>query len=236
MIIELVGPPGSGKTLAAGRVIELLRARGLDVVGYDELEDHRDRQGDRRLNRLGLAACWRSLAPLRSAWPHVVRQVLALIWLHRAFGRKRLRKARRPLTHWAMARELAAAFPGRVIVLDDGFVQKLWSLLIGPTSLRGAPTLRALLAAYYADTGVRCVRLELPDALAESRAFDRQTRGRFHHDSGQRIRAQSGRWIPLHRDLVRLLPTATVLGSVAASAAPEVVALEVVRRLEAAIA
>lgn len=224
MIIELVGPPGSGKTAAAGRVIELLRVRGLDVVGYDELEAHRDARGDRHLNRLGLMACWRRLAPLRSAWPDTVRQVLGLIWRHCALGRKRLRKARRPLTHWAMARELAAAFPGRVIVLDDGFVQKLWSLLMGPTSFRGAPLLRALFAAYYADTGVRCVRLELSDQLAESRAFDRQTRGRFHRDSGRKIRAQTARWIPLHRELVALLPHGVVLGSVDASASLEQVA------------
>lgn len=224
MIIELVGPPGSGKTVAARRVIELLRVRGLDVVGYDELEAHRDAQGDRHLNRLGLMACWRRLAPLRLAWPDTVRQVLRLIWLHRALGRKRLRKARRPLTHWAMSRDLAAAFPGRVIVLDDGFVQKLWSLLMGPTPFRGAPLLQALLAAYYADTGVRCIRLQLSDQLAESRAFERQTRGRFHRGAGRTIRAQTARWIPLHRELVALLPNGAVAGSVDASATPEQVA------------
>ena len=86
------------------------------------------------------------------------------------------------------------------------------------------PLLRSLLAAYYADTGVRCIRLELSDQLTESRAFERQTRGRFHRGAGRTIRAQTARWIPLHRELVALLPHGVVAGSVDASASPEQVA------------
>ena len=65
MIVELVGPPGSGKTAVAQAIIERLRAAGIDAVGFDELEDYRTRLGDRRLNRMNAVQRWLKLAPLR---------------------------------------------------------------------------------------------------------------------------------------------------------------------------
>ena len=94
MIVELVGPPGSGKTAVAQAIIERLRAAGIDAVGFDELEDYRTRLGDRRLNRMNAVQRWLKLAPLRRRFPGLTAKLLRLVWDHRALTRKRWRKAK----------------------------------------------------------------------------------------------------------------------------------------------
>jgi adenylate kinase family enzyme len=206
MIVELVGPPGSGKTAVAQALIERLRSVGVDIVGFDELEDYRTRLGDRWLNRSNAGRRWRLLAPLRHQFPRLNAILIRLVFEHRALTRKRWRKARRPLTHWWMARELDRAFPDRLIILDDGFVQKVWSLLMGPSTLHGLPLVRALFDAYYRDTRVRCIRLDVSDATAFARTFDRDSNGRFHRGTSVRLRQHTARWISLHGALSGLIP------------------------------
>lgn len=217
MIIELVGPPGSGKTAVADALIEALRSAGIDTVGFDELEDYRTRRGDRRLNRMNAVQRWVTLAPLRRRFPGLTANLLRLVWDHRALTRKRWRKARRPLTHWWMARDLETMFPGRVIVLDDGFVQKVWSLLMGPGELRALPLIRVMFKAYYADTNAKCIRLDVSDTTAFARAFDRETSGRFHRGTSAKLREQTARWIGLHRTLSALVPAEHLLAVVDAN-------------------
>jgi len=228
MIVELIGVPGSGKTEATLRALDLLAARGINCVGYEELERYRTERGDRYLNRCNLVARLFHFATLYRRYPAVVLRVRWLALRHGAIGRKRWRKARRPLANLLMALRLESEFPGRVVILDDGFLQKLWSMLIGAASLRGLAHVEALLAEYYAATGVRCIRLDIPDDLAVERAFARDSKGRFNRDAGAKIRTEFGAWLGHHRACMERMPRGAVVARIDGSQPPDLVAAAVV--------
>lgn len=234
-IIELVGVPGSGKTLAAQEAIDLLKSRGIDCVDIEELERYRTERGDRYLNRCNPVARLWHFADLYRHHPSAVLRVRWLGLLHGAVGRKRWRKTRRPLSNLLMIKRLPAAFPGRVVVLDDGFLQKLWSVLFGSRQLRGLPHIQALLAHYYGVTGVRCIRLDIPDVVAEERAFARDSKGRFNREAGDRTRAVFAQWLGHHRAMMDLLPPDSVIARIDATATPRQVAAAVADSVQHAI-
>lgn len=232
VIVELIGLPGSGKTAATLRAIELLAARGVDVVGYDEFERYRTERGDRHLNRCNPVTRFVRLGDLRRRHPDALRRVRALVLLHGALSPKRWRKARRPLTNLHMIEHLPATFAGRVLILDDGFLQKLWSMLVGNGELEGLEHVEALLAEYYAATGVRCIRLEVADDVALERVFGRDSKGRFNRDASERLRDRARRWFAEHHAIRERMPAGPLIARIDGAAPPETVAIAVADCIE----
>jgi hypothetical protein len=224
LVVELIGVPGSGKTVATRAAIERLASRGIDCVGYDELEGYRTDRGDRYLNRCNVFIwLWHCLALYRR-YPAIVLRVRWLALLHGALSRKRWRKARRPVTNLIMIGHLSDEFSGRVVIFDDGFLQKLWSMLVGARHLRGLAPIEALLAHYYAATGIRCIQLYIPDDLALARAFNRDSKGRFNRKADERTRAGFREWLGHHHAMTALMPPDAVVARIDGSAAPAEVA------------
>jgi hypothetical protein len=161
-----------------------------------------------------------------------VRRVRALVLLQGALSPKRWRKARRPLTNLLMIEQLPVAFAGRVLVLDDGFLQKLWSMLVGKSAVEGLEHVEALLAEYYAATGVRCIQLQVPDDVALERVFGRDSKGRFNRNASDRLRDRSRRWFAEHHAISERMSVGPVIARIDGEAAPEAVATAVADCIE----
>ena len=235
MIVQLLGLPGSGKTLAAARALQILSDRGLDCVGPAELDRYRSEHGDRFLSRTGVLRRWYHFSALCWRHPGLVARVAWLTLLHGPFSRRRWRKARRALAMQLMITRLPGVFPGRVLILDEGFLQKLWSTLVESAALRGLSQIEALLAHCYGDGAAYCIQLEISDQLANERVFARASKGRFNRDAGESRRGDFNRWLAYHHALMARLPAGAIVASIDASASPEEVAQSLADAVEAAV-
>lgn len=226
MIVEIVGPAGSGKTTIAEGLDDSFResdatARYLPFVEYEKLNRE---IGEVAIMRRGRIARWLSLFPMCWHHPRLVLYVAALTILHGRPILRRARKAQRLLAHVLFTERLQALHADRICVQHDGFTQCLWSMLIDSTKLRGQGMVATIMRDYYEWVEPRVILLEIDDKLTAQRVFGRISKGRFNQDSPPRRRAEFERWIAYHRELVALLPANLERTSVDANFSPEVVA------------
>lgn len=236
VIVELVGRPGSGKTSTARAALALLQERGLAVVPFAELDAYQSTRGERFLIRCNILLRAFHFARF---YRRQLRFLLGVWWLtlrHGGLSPGHWRKARRPLASLLVACRLAADFPGRGILIHDGFVQKLWSTLIESRALRDRERIAALLASYYQLTGIRCIVLQAPAEVVTERIFSRDSKGRFNRHSPPRRRQEFARWLGYHDAITGSLPAAAVLGEIDATLAPDAVAEQVARLIASASA
>jgi hypothetical protein len=221
-VLELMGPSGIGKTtigrLAAGHAPDGVEFRLKPASDADARGDE----------------VWRLSDLLRAVWydPRLARRVLWVAICHGRPFRRRLRKAVR-LVHYPLDLERwRRATPGHTLVLDEGFLQKLWALVVESERLRATTTIEKLLADHYRRSGVRGVLLDAGETLVAERVFARTTRGRFSRDSGAALREAYPRWVAQHRTLVALLPDGTLADTVDTRAGAEAAARQLCRSVE----
>ncbi|MEM8950081.1 MAG: hypothetical protein AAGC99_12190 [Pseudomonadota bacterium] len=188
MLIELIGPAGIGKTTTAKGAEAILREKGVDVLGFDELERLESEIGTRSVRRYGRwGRAWFVISMLCRR-PDITLPVLLLPHIYGAEvstgsrGRRR-RRARRVLGHVRLALSLRHMPSDRVALLDEGFTQVLWTLLIDSRSLRASWLVRFVLKRYHAAVGQAGVCFDADDTTIERRAFAREANSRFSRDS-----------------------------------------------------
>lgn len=233
MLVELIGPSGCGKSTVARLLDEPLAAAGVAFCSFDELERLDRELGERSLKRLGLRRIL-VLAPLFWQQPRLYFGILAIAVAHGPPFFKRKRRARRLLGHLLFLTRLEQQAQGRVIVLHEGFFQRLWSLVIESRSLRATAVIRAVLAEYHARFRPIAINLVLADEIAAARVFTRQSRGRFNRDSSPKRRAEFARWLDYRSQMLDLLPPDAITASIEADDDPATVAsrlAEVITRL-----
>lgn len=224
MFVELIGPPGCGKTTIARLLDEWFAGSALPYVRSTELASLDSDIGEHYLKRIGFFGQVFCLAPLLWHHPRIAVGVLFLAATHGPPYRTRFQRARRILGHFLLMLRLRRLADERVIVLDDGFVQRLWSLLVESKSLHGERLVRIVLDQYYATLAPLGVNLEIADDVTTARVFGRNSRGRFNRESGEERRQAFSRWLGYHRRLVTLLPSKAIQASIDASGEPGEVA------------
>jgi hypothetical protein len=214
-----MGPSGIGKTtigrLAAARV-------PADAEFRLKLASDADRRGDE---------VWRLRDVVRAMRrdPQLARRALWVALCHGPPVVRRLRKAVRLIQYPLELERWRAASTAHTLVIDEGFLQKLWALVVESRRLHARATLGNLLRSHYGRSGVHGVLLEAGDALVAERVFARTTRGRFSRDADPTLREAYVPWIGAHRTLVAMLPAGTVAATVDTRAGPESAAAELAR-------
>ncbi|MGI9509487.1 MAG: hypothetical protein ACR2QJ_09085 [Geminicoccaceae bacterium] len=234
MLVELIGPAGIGKTTAARRAKQILEDMGVDVLGFDQLERLESEIGIRSLNGRSWLARGRIIAGLLARRPDITLSILLLSWLYgreesTGLRRGRRRRTRRVLGHLRMALTLRKTAADRVVLLDEGFTQVLWTLLIDSPSLRAKWLIRIVLRRYHQTIGQRGVRFIVDDEQVVQRVFARNTRGRFNRDSSDQQRRDFPRWLDYFRKIVDMLPAEFAVTTIDGSSRAEAVATELVQ-------
>lgn len=206
MIVEIVGPPGVGKTTIAAGLDELARSSALPLLSFADYQAMDREFGEAAIMKKQRVGRWATLAPLAWRRPRLFFPVVLLTLLHGRPLLRRGRKAQRLLAHTLFTERLQARCPGRIVVHHDGFTQCLWSTLIDSRSLRGKAMIASILRGYYERVQPKIILLEVGDERAASRVFGRTSKGRFNRDSPPRRRKEFERWLAYHRALVALLP------------------------------
>lgn len=232
MFVELIGPPGCGKTTIAHLLDKRFAGSTFPYVTSTELDNFDNRIGERSLKHIGLLGRVFTLGPLLWHQPRIAMGVLVLAAMHGPPYWKRFRRSRRVLGHFLLMLRLRSLAEERIIVLDDGFVQRLWSLLVESKKLHGERIIGNVLARYYAALSPIGVNLEIDDDATTARVFARNSRGRFNRDSSEERRQAFASWLGFHRRLLALLPPEAIHASIDAGGEPQ----EVADRLAAVIA
>ena len=221
-VLELMGPSGIGKTtigrLAAGRAADGVEFRLKPASDADARGDE----------------VWRLSDLVRAIW-HDPRLARRALWVAICHGRpflRRLRKAVRLMRYPLDLERWRRATAAHTLVLDEGFLQKLWALVVESERLRATATLEKLLADHYRRSGVRGVLLDAGETLVSERVFARTTRGRFSRDSGAALRDAYPRWVAQHGTLVALLPEGTLTDTVDTRSGAEAAAAQLCRIVE----
>jgi energy-coupling factor transporter ATP-binding protein EcfA2 len=225
MFIELIGPPGSGKTTVAALLdLQLSSRTTLPLVSSGDLARLDKTMGDHYVKRAGPVLRVLLLLRLLIQYPLVVGAILALAAVHGPNRKERYRRARRLLGHLLLLARLRRVAKSSVIILDDGFVQRLWSMLIESKELRAEALIRVALERYCAMIRPLCITLVIDDAATTDRVFRRKSRGRFNEGTGADRRHEFNRWLEYHRSIVALLPPHVIAASVDADGTPDEVA------------
>ncbi len=247
MIVEIIGPPGVGKTTLAAALDQLFEdADGADGyaagghadptpdVSYVSFAEYRALDlaiGEAGLMKKRRLARWLNLLPMYWLRPRLAFSLLKLRLLHGRPFLRRGRKAQRLIAHARFTDRLRAAMPDRLVIHHDGFTQCLWSTLIDSRALRGRETIRALLGDYYHRVRPRIILLEVEDELAARRVFERSSTGRFNRDSSPQQRSEFIRWLDYHRQIRSLLPDDLDLTRIDAGRSVDEVARDTFRAL-----
>ena len=241
MLIELIGPAGIGKTTTARRAETILRKKGIEVLGFDELEALESEIGTRSIRHYGFLASVRFVVAMLCRRPDITLPILLLPFI---FGpevstgsrRRRRRRARRVLGHVRLALALRRLAAGRLVLLDEGFTQVLWTLLIDSHSLRAPWLIRFVLRRYHAAIGQAGVRFDVDDATVAARVFSREANSRFSKESSEEQRRTFKGWLAFHRELVDLVPHALTRNEIAMAGSHDettaalVAAVEMIRK------
>lgn len=212
MIIELIGPSGSGKTTTVEQLDQIGDEFGNQLMGVAELRQLENAHGWRRVRKFGDRAFAREMWPLFLRYPGIVWSIVMLMVLQ---GKPmRTRAAKRALVLLSFSLHLRKHYPDRLIVLDEGFVQSLWGLLIGSQRLRGQSLLRRIMKSYWRAVKPVGIQFRIDPALTRERAFSRQSQGRFNRKSSADLHHQFGPAVEHHRRLVALMPKGMIQASI----------------------
>jgi hypothetical protein len=206
MIVELVGPPGAGKTTLAEEFDRLGPRPDVPLLAFREYQAIDREMGETAIMKLGRMAYWRTIGPVCLRRPGLAFSLAVLILLHGRPFKHRGRKARRVLAHVLFTERLLEHFPDRVVIHHDGFTQCIWSMLIDSQRLRGRWLIRWIMRNFYGSVCARILVLAIDDTTVSKRVFARTSKGRFNRNSSPSRRAEFGRWLDYHRELVALLP------------------------------
>lgn len=224
MIVELVGPPGAGKTTLV-ETLDSLDSRGLSMLTYEEYRSLDRELGESAIMKLDRWPYWRLIAPLCCRRPVMAISLFILVLLHGGPYKRRARKARRVLAQVLFTERLLERFADRVVVYHDGFTQCIWSMVIDSPSLRGHRLIRRIMHDFYTTLPIKLVILEIDDRTVAERVFSRTSKGRFNKSSSASRRAEFGRWLDYYRELVALLPANLTNSRIDASGDPTALAI-----------
>jgi thymidylate kinase len=224
MIVELVGPPGAGKTTLAEALDRLDPPFGVPFLSFEEYRALDREMGETAIMKLDRWPFWRAIGPVCLRRPVLAFSLAVLIVLHGPPFKRRARKARRVLAQVLFTERLLERLADRVVVYHDGFTQCIWSMVIDSPRLRGRRLIRRVMRDFYSSIPARILVLEVDDTTAAQRVFGRTSKGRFNKDSSPLRRAEFGRWLDYYRELVALLPENLANSRIDASCDPAVLA------------
>ena len=212
MIVELIGPSGCGKTTLVEQLGRHRHQIGRSLMAISELRQLENERGWVRFRKLDHRAFIKEFGSLFWRCPRMSWSIIALMALQ---GRPwRTRAAKRTLCTLSFSLHLQKSYPDRFVVLDEGFVQSLWALLIGSRELRGQWFLRQIINAYWLRVRPFGIQLKIDDDLARTRAFSRQSLGRFNQASSADLHHQFDSAVDHHRRLVTLMPKAMIYATI----------------------
>jgi len=224
MIVELVGLPGAGKTTLAEELDRLDPRPGAPFLAFEEYQALKIEMGEIAIMRLGRMAFWRAIGPVCLRRPGLAFSLAVLTVLHGPPFKRRARKARRVLAHVLFTERLLEHFPDRIVIHHDGFTQGIWGMVIDSRRLRGHRLIRWAMRNFYGSIPVRILILEIDDTTVVKRVFGRTSKGRVNTNSSPSRRAEFGRWLDYHRELVMLIPENLAVSRIDASCDPAALA------------
>jgi hypothetical protein len=226
MLIELIGPSGIGKTAAIRSLAHTPIGRRSDFRLYD---DYMDKRRSHEEGRFGKKP---GVLPLLWRHPRLVASIVWLTLLHGPPLRRRMRKGHRCLANFAITERQQRQHPDDLTVIDDGFTQTLWSLVVESEALRGHRSLRDAMAYYHRVVGHHAIRLLVDDEEIIERVFSRQSGGRFNRQAGPEIQDAYRRWLGIFKEIVALAPPGMVVAEVEARSDPDAVAAALAKVIE----
>lgn len=226
MLIELIGPSGIGKTTVLRELAATPVGQRADFLSYEDYVVQRRAEADDKHGEEP------SILPLFWRHPRFVQAVMTLAFLHGPPVKRRLRKALRCLASLAIAQELRARYPDKVIVIDNGFTQTLWSLLVESRALRGQDKIATAMACYYELVGQQGIRLLVDDEHIKARVFSRESAGRFNRNAGETEREAYGKWLGFFREIVAQAPAGMIVAEVEGQQSPEAVAAAIAHTID----
>lgn len=203
MIVELIGPSGSGKTTLVRRLDKNCEDQTPDLLSLSDLRKLENEIGWRKMRKDKGFQLFRQLLGFSLAHPSIGSKILALTILQ---GRPfRWRAARRVQATYLLAIHLKNHLQGRIAILDEGFIQSLWALLIGSKELRGRWYMHRLIRAYNRAIRPMNVLLDVGPTTARSRVFARTSKGRFNMASSETLKEQFEFALDHHQQIVGLM-------------------------------
>lgn len=204
MIIELIGPSGAGKTTVVGQLDDYDGREPLKLISSAELRKLEHEAGWRLLRECKGVAKIREFGPLYWRHPGIAWPLLALTILQ---GRPfRWRSAKRILAALSFSLHLEQTRRNRTVILDEGFFQALWALLINSKKLRGIWLIERIMMNYQRLIDPVNILLTVDPATAKSRAFSRKSNGRFNQETSSEQWRQFDFALDHHRQITALMP------------------------------
>jgi len=226
MLIELIGPSGIGKTTVLRELAATSVGQRADFLSYEDYVVQRridtdDKHGEEP-----------SILTLFWRYSRFVRSVMTLAFLHGPPVKRRLRKALRCISSLGIAREMRARYPNKLIVIDNGFTQTLWSLVVESEALRGKKQIATAMTCYYELINQQGIRLLVDDEQVKARVFSRESAGRFNRNAGEVERQAYTKWLEFFREIVALAPAGMIVAEVDGQQAPADVAAAIAHTIE----